>query len=269
MNHKLLKLLIFSAILSASCNPPAENTLAVADSGAMLSKQESVRADESAGAPVSERKLIKEGEIEFETDNLDAAREDIYTAVDEFKGYIASEQVFNSPGRTTNTLTVRVPAADFDSFLAAASRSAQRLERKNIRVNDVTEEYLDVEARLKTKQELEARYRSLLSEAKNVSEILEIERELNLVRSEVESMEGRMKFLNNQVAFSTLSISMYQVLPDENKFTGKFGRAFHNGWNNLIWFFVLLANIWPFLLIGLGVLTGVLYFSRRKPPGKW
>ena len=69
---------------------------------------------------------------------------------------------------------------------------------------DVTEEYIDITARLKTKKELEARYLELLKKANKVEEIVSIEKEIGNLRSDIESIEGRLRYINNAVAYSTL-----------------------------------------------------------------
>ena len=102
-----------------------------------------------------ERKLIKEGRIEFETDNINWTRKTIFEAVKKFNGYVSSDQQYKSPGRKGNTVIIRVPADNFDSLLSDATQGVEKFESKEINVKDVTEEFLDIHARLKTKKELE------------------------------------------------------------------------------------------------------------------
>ncbi|UII25119.1 DUF4349 domain-containing protein [Fulvivirga maritima] len=211
-----------------------------------------------------ERKLIKEGRIEFETENIKATRKTIFEAVNKFKGYVSSDQEYKLPGRKSNTVVIRVPAASFDDLLSEATQGVEKFESKEINVKDVTEEFLDIQARLKTKKELEQRYVDLLKKAKNVTEILEIEKQIGQLRSEIESIEGRLKYLQDRVSFSTLSMTFYESIPDETEFSSKFSDGFKNGWDNLVWFFVLLTNIWPFILIVLGLIIGFRIYRRRK-----
>lgn len=219
---------------------------------------------QAQGVEITERKLIKEGRVEFKTENLKATRQAILTAVEKYKGYVSSDQEFNYPGRKSNTVVVRVPADNFDAFLSDATAGVARFESKTVDVKDVTEEFLDVEARLKTKKALEARYVELLNRAKSVTEILEIEKQLGQLRGDVESVEGRLKYLQNQVSFSTLTMTFYERIPNETQFGAKFKDGLRNGWDNLIWFLVILANIWPFILIGVGTFVGLRFFYKRK-----
>jgi len=211
-----------------------------------------------------ERKLIKEGHIMFETDNLNATRKSIFEAVKKYKAYISSDQEYKSPGRKSNTIIIRVPADNFDNLLRDATKGVKKFERKDITVKDVTEEFLDVQARLKTKKELEQRYLELLKDAKNVTEVLEIEKQIGQLRSDIESIEGHLKLLQNSVSFSTLTINFYERIPNNVQFGQKFKTGFKNGWDNLIWFFVFLVNIWPFIFLIIGIFFGIRMYRNRK-----
>ncbi|HLW40023.1 MAG TPA: DUF4349 domain-containing protein [Brumimicrobium sp.] len=211
-----------------------------------------------------ERKLIKEGWLEFETKSLLSTRNNILEAVNTYNAYVSSDQEFKRTGKVSNTLAIRIPAMYFDDFLNSATEGVERFDVKNINVKDVTEEYLDVEARVKTKKALEERYVSLLEKASNITEILEIEKQIGELRTEIESIEGRLNFLQNQVSYSTLTITFYKKVPYETQFGEKFKNGLRNGWTNLVWFFVFLTNLWPFIVIGVGVFWGIRIYRRRK-----
>ena len=254
---KCLGLLVLSIVIGCSPNPDSTSMEAVDEEvAAPTTKQTTPETDE--------RKLIKEGRVEFETGNLTSTRKTVFEAVNKHKGYISSDQEFKSPGRKSNTVIIRVPAANFDNVLKEATQGVESFESKEINVKDVTEEYLDVQARLKTKKELEQRFIELLKEAKNVTEVLEIEKQIGQLRSEIESVEGRLKYLQDRVSFSTLTMIFYESTPNETEFGRKFENGFRNGWDNLIWFFIALINIWPFILIGLGIIVGIKVYRRNR-----
>lgn len=241
------------------CAEQSENTsfeMAAEESVAPTTEKESSFAEE--------RKIIKEGSVEFETDNLNTTRKTIFEAVNKYKGYVSFDQEFNSPGRKSNQLTIRVPANNFDNLLSDATKGVEKFENKEINVKDVTEEFLDVQARLKTKKELEQRFIDLLKEAKNVSEVLEIEKQIGQLRSDIESIEGRLNYLQDKISFSTLTMTFYTSNPSETQFGQKFKNGFKNGWDNLIWLFVALINVWPFILVGLGLIIGIKMYRRKK-----
>lgn len=254
---KYLGLIILLTIFGCAQNP---------DSTSMEMADEEIVAPttEQKTSESVERKLIKEGRVEFETDNLNSTRKTIFEAVKKYKGYVSSDQEFKSPGRKSNTVIIRVPADNFDNLLSDATQGVEKFESKEINVKDVTEEFLDVQARLKTKKELEQRFIDLLKEAKNVTEVLEIEKQIGQLRSDIESIEGRLKYLQDRVSFSTLTMTFFESIPNETEFGQKFKNGFRNGWDNLVWFFVVLTNIWPFILIGLGLIIGLRIYRRKK-----
>ncbi|WGH75929.1 DUF4349 domain-containing protein [Tenacibaculum tangerinum] len=214
-----------------------------------------------------ERKLIKTGDISFETNDLSATRNQIAQAVQKYNGYISGDNEYKSSQNITSSLIVRIPSKNFDAFLNEISSKVERFDTKNISVNDVTEQYLDIEARLKVKKELEKRYGEILKKASSVKEIIEVERELNKVRSEIESIEGRLKYLQNQVSYSTLTIRFYKEEVN-SAYSKSFGRlladAFGNGIDNVKWFFIGLVNIWPFILLLVLLIVFIKKRIKRK-----
>ncbi|WP_159439831.1 DUF4349 domain-containing protein [Pontibacter lucknowensis] len=211
-----------------------------------------------------QRKLIKEGRVEYETDDISATRQQVFAAIKRYRGYVSSDEEHKSPGRTSNTLVIRVPAENFDNLLKEATTGVRKFDIREINVKDVTEEFLDIQARLKTKKELEARFLELLKQANTVTEVLEIEKQIAALRSDIESIEGRLKYLENQVSLSTLSMTFYESTPVHTEFSEEFKDSFRNGWDNLIWFLVFLTNIWPFILLGLLLLIGLSALRKRR-----
>ncbi len=252
---------LFLFLLSGGCSE--NNAASYAEkAGVEAGRPERVQS-ESREIEV-ERKLIKEGFVEFETADMGATRKKIFDSLEKYKAYIASDREYRSGDRISNTIVVRVPAANFDSMLHEVTRGVKHFDSKNVEVKDVTEEFLDVEARLKTKKELENRYLELLKKANTVSEILEVEKQTGQLRSEIESIEGRLKYLKNQVAFSTLHLTFYQSIPEKTEFGSQLIKAFQSGWDNLIGFLILLVRIWPFIIIGFALFFGIKMWKKRK-----
>lgn len=258
--QKNLILLVLITFFGCGKNPDRMNIAEMNAKSAM-----SPPATNSAEVSI-ERKLIKEGEIEFETEDINSSRQLIVKAINHFGGYVATDQESKEPGKKINTITVRIPSEKFDAFISEATTGISTFEKKDIRVKDVTEEFLDVEARLKTKKALESRFSELLKQTKSVIEILEIEKQMSQLRSDIESIEGRLKFLQSQVSLSTLSFTFYETVPGQTAFGQKFKTGFKNGWNNLIWFFVFLVNLWPFVAILLITLYIIKYIRHKKSP---
>ncbi|WP_254561522.1 DUF4349 domain-containing protein [Dyadobacter diqingensis] len=265
-----MKILVFflSLFVFASCaKKPNEEQLAMpvdlaevpppAQGGA---PQEAVRVNEVSVS----RKLIKEGLVLFETPDIEKTRSQIMAAVAANNAYVSADKQNNLADKDSYELTIRIPTANFDAFLNSATKDVLYFDNKEIDVKDVTAEYLDNEARLKTKKEIELRYRQLLSKASTVKDVLSIEKELGDIRTEIESLEGQLKFLADQVQFSTLRINFYKNISTPTVFTYQISAAFARGWENLLTMFLLAIDIWPFLLLGAGIWFGVRKLNKRK-----
>lgn len=201
---------------------------------------------------VMEQKLIKESQLRFETQDLDKTYSNIIRFVKQNNGFVQNDQSSKNYNRIYRNLTVRIPTQNFQKTIDSISSHVAFFDEKRISSKDVTEEFIDLEARLKAKQTLEKRYLELLSKAKSVKEILEIERELSNIREEIEAKQGRLKYLQNRVSLSTLSVEFYKVTSETGvtvSYGTKMWNAVKSGFNGLSLFFLGLLHIWPFIII--------------------
>ncbi|MBQ4331439.1 MAG: DUF4349 domain-containing protein [Spirochaetaceae bacterium] len=150
-----------------------------------------------------ERKLIKTGSISLEVEQLASAEEAVLEWCQSFGGYVASS--FNH--ETNAAFTVRIPAVHFDAAMAAAGNLG-RVRSRNVSTQDVSEQFYDLQTRLDTRKILRDRLQSYLAQAKNMEDLLHIERELNSTLTEIESMKGRMRRLSNQIDYSTITVDL-------------------------------------------------------------
>lgn len=215
-----------------------------------------------------ERKLIKNGHVTFQTDSLAHRKTVVDKAVKDFDAYIEQENQYTSYNREDIVTTVRVPAIHFDAFLEAVTVGVGTFDDKSIGVDDVTEEFVDVEARIKTKKELKLRYIKLLDKAESITSIMEIEREMAALQAEIESYEGRLKYLSGSVKYATITLNYYRMLDVPTHFDNKFENAFSNGWQGFVWFFVALVSIWPFLIILIAVWLIIRFRIRKRKMNK-
>ena len=149
-----------------------------------------------------ERKIIKTGSLSFEVKNLSETEEMISAWIEDFGGYVSNTW----SNRNSINITAKVPAEKFEDAMAGSGDFGILLSR-SISTEDVSENYYDLETRLETRRVLQEKLENYLANAKNISELLEIERQLNDVTSELESMEKQFRRLSNQIDFSTISIS--------------------------------------------------------------
>jgi hypothetical protein len=205
--------------------------------------------------------LIKTGQLNISVNNATKFRGTVDAKLKKYGAYIVNEQQNQTDYEISNQLTIRVPAAKFDSLLTAFESEKGKVSYKNISVQDVTAEYLDQAGRLKTRKEVRDRYQALLGKANKVNEIIEIEEAARKVQEEIEAAEGQLKYLRNQSSFSTLTLYIAQDL----KYRGDgFGQrlldGLANGWQGFLMFLVGIAHLWVFLIIG----AFAFYFIRKR-----
>jgi len=210
------------------------------------------------------RKLIKEGFIEFETTDIEKTRSQIMASVSANEAYISSDQERKSADKISYTVVVRIPSGKFDTFLSSATKGVKFFDNKEINVKDVTAEFLDTHTRLKTKKEIESRYLQLLNKASSVKDILAIEKELGTIRTEIESAEGQLKLLTDEVQYSTLRINFYKISSTPAVFSYQISSAFVKGWENLLTVFLQLINVWPFVILAVGLWLGFKNIRRKQ-----
>lgn len=164
-------------------------------------------SDNRNSSETFERKLIKNGDLTLQVENLDNTEQKIETWCKSYDGYISSS---NRNERSLN-FTIKIPSQKFDSAMEEAGNFGI-LKSKNISTRDVTEQFYDLQTRLSTKKILQSNLQNYLRQATDLTDILKIEKELNNVTSDLESMQGQMRRLSNQIEFSTINI--YLRLPD-------------------------------------------------------
>ncbi len=211
-----------------------------------------------------ERYLIKTATVTLEVRETRAATEKLTALIKENKGYVADlREWVDALGNESATVTFRVPANRFEEVLTAVKSLGKPLDVQ-VSSEDVTEEYVDVEAQLRNLKRTEERLLGHLSRTGRLADTLAVERELSRVRQEIERLEGRLRYLSHRVAFCTLTVTLRQsartqpLVPPETFSTGKVASdavralvAFAQRlWSILVWLAVW-AVVWlPLLVVG-------------------
>lgn len=266
MKGSLLALTALITFFAFSCQQQPGNSVESADAPLQSLLQEDERQPEKIEN--SDRKIIRQGDIRFETRKITETRQFIEGIVKQLDGYLVKDNAYDYPDRMEQSLVVRVPANRFDTLLRLIAENVNKLDSKNIEALDVTEEYVDIASRIKTKKELQNTYREILKKATKVEEILNIEKEIGNLQTEIESVEGRMKYLKDRIMYSSLTLEFYQNKDSGFHFFSRFMKAFENGWEMFLGFIIGLANLWVFILILLGVIILSVRFRRKKHQGK-
>lgn len=288
---KQIILLFATTLWFTSCNkaqnylydmkPTKTTTMAMdGDAGNSYTESASVveqsRSEERSMTPVAVNRviekvpvqIIKNAVVEFQVKDIEVSHANIAALLKQYSAYFGSDNKTNNSYRIDNSMSIRVPAQNFESLLEALMKESVYTSYKNITAEDVTAEFVDTEARLKTKREVEARYSFILKQANKVSDILEVEDKLRIIREEIEATEGRLKLLRDQVGYSTITLNVYQKLdytPEpEIGFSSNLKEAFVNGWRSLISVLVGLVHVWPFVIIWAVVMVFVYKRWMRK-----
>ena len=262
MQHSFKLFVLLFLVVLYSCNSNQN----LKESEVSLSSPPAISSETNSKTNIqsSLRKIIKNGEIVFETDEVLKTEKSISEIVKVYKGYITEMKVSNYDDKIEHRVIVKVPSQNFDILVNKVTSIAQKVISKDVNASDVTEEFIDIETRLKTKKALENRYIQLLKQANKVSEIIAIEKEIGNLRSEIEPIEGRLKYLSDQVSLSTLTIVYSQEAKQSFGFGSKFKSAIHNGWENFMLLIMALVNLWPLLLIGVLIFAIFKYLKIKR-----
>ncbi len=152
------------------------------------------------------RVLVKTATMHITVPDVKKAGTQTQNLVKQHKGYLEST---NTSDTTHARLTLRIPAARLAPVMDALS-CIGKVTSRNVRVKDVTSQWIDIQAKLKNTRALRDRLRKLLREAKTVKETLEVEKELTRVQSELDALEAQIKTLQKQASYSKLTVSLHQ-----------------------------------------------------------
>ena len=269
---KQLVRIILIAFLMVSCAQKSAEF-----SNEVLMKSESDKKEASpilkntAESDVIKKKIIKDGRLGMDVRNLSASKTNIDTIVRNLGGYYDNESLSNNDYATAYNLKIRIPSDKFEILIEKIESGEGEVSYKEIDARDVTEEFIDLETRLGNKQKYLTRYQELLRNAKNIKEILDIEEKIRVLEEEIESTTGRLKYLNDQVNYSTLELNISQkkafkyTPPFRQNFFEKLKQSLSRGWYGFVdLFFFLLSNWAVLILLAVLIWLWIKYRKRRK-----
>lgn len=171
-------------------------------------------------------------------------------------GYIANENEEKNSYYINNSLVIKIPSEYFSSVVDSIEHNIPDLLEKRIVADDVTAKFYDLEARIKTKKNVEARYISILNKATTIKEILKVEREIGLIREEIESSEGKLKLMSKLVRYSTIYLTLNQPFNEEPTyaesptFWTRTAKGFISGLDGILSILIGFTYMWPVFLFG-------------------
>jgi hypothetical protein len=229
--------------------------------------QTAIKSDVSVNEIPQHLKIIKSATARYKVENVKSATRNIKKIAGRYSAYISDLRYTNDLYKKENRFTIKIPQQYFDSMMDSIGYIVDFVEYENITTKDVTEEYVDIQTRLNTKLEVKSRYEAIMRKnARTIDEILATEEKLRVIQEEIESAQGRLKYLSNKVSYSTIQIDLYETVAytEEPKsysktFLSKSKEGLSFGWTVIEGFIVGLLYAWPLLIIGV-----VVFFLIRK-----
>jgi hypothetical protein len=168
-------------------------------------------------------------------------------------------------------MVIKIPVDQFENAVNDFTKEVSKLNEKRISSEDVTTQLVDGKSRLEAKKQVRLRYLDLLKQAKNMEEILTVQKEINDIQEGIELVNGRINTLRHESAMSTINFTFFQVINPSAKidvekeagFLDKVKIAFANGWHWIGEVFVGLISIWPLLAV---IILGIWFFRRKQMP---
>jgi hypothetical protein len=271
-------LLLFSCLFFFSCNNAGNQDFRSQSESAVapaLKKLADNAPETGETTPTPEppkvpekRMLVKTATLSIHVEDIKQSKSKITALTNSLSGYISSESESTYDNSLHYGMELRIPNQSFDKMMSELENLAASVESRQVNVQDVTAEYVDVQARLEAKKAVEQSYINLLKQARNMDDILKIQEQLGVVRGDIESMQGQLNLLGSQVQYSTIHLEMIKTLPytaDPGKSVGfKFRKALSEGWSGFVSFLVIAVYLWPFILLLPVILLIIRWVKQRR-----
>jgi hypothetical protein len=190
---------------------PAPSSLSVPTSASKMGGSVIVNdtVETSTDLPEADKKIIKNGNLSLKVDNADKAGASVAKIAKDNGGEVASSN-FRQSGTNVKSgnITVKVPVANFEKTFADLKKVASLVLTESTSGNDVTEQYVDLQAQLKNKQTEEEAFTRIMAQAQKIDDILAVQTQLSRVRGQIEQLQGRIKYLQSQTDMSTITVSL-------------------------------------------------------------
>ncbi|HKR13914.1 MAG TPA: DUF4349 domain-containing protein [Pyrinomonadaceae bacterium] len=231
----------------------------------------------ASAAEAADRKIIRNANLTMEVNSTTETQQRITSIAEGNGGFVVTSEskqreAADPAHRTLDIkLVLRVPAARFGAVLDQVRGLANNLREENVAGQDVTEEFIDLEARIKSQRALEGQFLEIMKQARTVSDAMEVQRQLSDVRTDIEKLEGRKRFLENRASMSTITINLETPGHIAVSTTG-FGRHLRDAVSEsvelgsgllllIVRFLIIMVPVTIFILLPLGLVFR--YFVRR------
>ena len=174
---------------------------------------------EGSTAEAADRKIIRNADITIEVPSTTDAQHQVTSIAETHGGFVvtseAKQRDSNDPAQRTLDikLVVRVPSNQFGRAFDEIKKLAGNTPSEQVTSQDVTEDFIDLEARIKTQKALEVQFLDIMRQAHKIADALEVQRQIAEVRTEIEKLEGRKRFLENRSSLSTINVNIQTPKP--------------------------------------------------------
>ncbi len=234
--------------------------------------------DSTINTAPTDRKIIRNADLTLESDSPEDSQREITSIAERAGGFVVESQATSSDVKSTRrdivNISIRVPSQKFADAMDEIRRTGTRIVVETVKGEDVTEEFIDVEARLRAKKALEMQFMEIMKRANSVNEALNVQSEIADVRGEIERIEGRKRFLENQSSLSTIKVRLQTstattLAATSTGFVPRLAQAFNTGFdfalNFILGLMTIVIALLPFAaLIGLPVFLGMRYLWKHR-----
>jgi hypothetical protein len=172
----------------------------------------SLAAGES-GAPDLNRKIVKNGDMTLEVNDITAAITGVAAVAKDLNGYVVSSNKSGDQDTTYGQISIRVPSDRFDEAFDRLRQLAINVPSESTNSQDVTEQYTDLQAQLRNLEATEAQYIEVLKKAEKVEDILAVQRELSNVRGQIEQIKGRIQYIERTSDMALINVNLQKTKP--------------------------------------------------------
>ncbi len=207
--------------------------------------------------------LVYTANIRGKVSSLEDFEGKILDLVKSSGGYISLIEKYNDD---EIFVTFKVPKVNFYNNLSSLKKLFISIENERIQIEDISQQYIDLEARLNSKKEAEKRYLVLLQKAVSVKDIIEIEQALRQIREEIESYEANLRYFNNSIQYSTITLDAYiqKIKIDKENFLTRLVKSISIGFDYLVSSFLFIISLWPLLIILVAAFFIVKKMKKKK-----
>lgn len=216
-------------------------------------------------------KIIKTADITIEVKDVTGSVDQLKALVTANGGYLSSSNIqtdYNN--QLSGTVVLRIPAAQFDTTLDGV-KAIGTVKSVSTQGEDVTEEYVDLQAQQTSYRNQLAQYNEIMKKAVNVSDVIEVQQQIDQIQTQLDRLEGRLKYLDNRLDLSTITVTLQEPEPVGGESGHNFITTINEGIDGFLGMIdaiiILLFTLLPLIILGV-IGYGIYRWRKGKQPVK-